>query len=266
MHKVKPKGKAPKSAKAQAPQVMTVNPAVDPEKAKAQAAAIFSKPLEPGKGRLLDIVNSGGGLPTTLKNAPLQHIRFGASEEMDIRGDIRDLSYIPAESCDAVWNAGSLPYLYAHEVGPVLANIHRILKRNAVFLFSVADMQRLGQYAYQGKFEKKLYDSPAGPITTLDLMYGHAASIAHGQFDRAIRTGFISSSIANKLTRVGFGDVEVKREALMLHVTARKVQAVPANKPRVRYIDEDVNKMMRARDEISKAPEIWNVDLSALKK
>lgn len=264
MHKVKSKSSKTKAA-SQA-HVMVTNTAIDKEKGKAQAKAIFAKLPLPGKGIVLDIVNGGSKLPATLTKAPLTPVRFGTEEGFDIQGDIRDLSYIPSDSCDAVWNAGSLPYLYAHEVTPVLNEIYRVLKKNAVFLCSVPDMQRLGQYAYQGKFEKALYHSPAGPITTLDLMYGHAASIAHGQFERAIHTGFIASSIANKLTRAGFGDVEVKREALMLHVTARKVQAVPADKPRIRYIDEDVNKMMRARDEINKAPEIWKADISALKK
>lgn len=270
MHKIKSKAK-PKTAKASAgkvPAAPSVATSVDREKGKAQAAAIFAALAKsPQTKVVLNIANAGSKLPPAIARLGFQEIRFGSEGDgAQVIGDIRDLSYIPDDSCDIVWNANSLCYLYAHEVPAVLRQIHRVLKPKGMFLALVPDMQRLGTELAKGKLEKVLYKSPAGPITAMDMIYGHVASLTQGRRDMEVQSGFTAPTMANKLVRVGFGDVEIRREGFALHINARKVQAVPADKPHVRYVDDDTNKMMRIRDEIDKEPEIWQADLSPLKK
>ena len=211
---------------------------------------------EKGKRVVLNIVNSNVGLPLMFKAPEWQEII--ASKEVPnahLPISIKELSEVPGESCNAIWNAGSLSYLYAHEVMPALKECYRILQPGGILVFTVSDLQRIGQVMGQNKLEQELYRSPAGPVAPIDLLYGHRGAIRSGHADLQIKTGFTAPSIAHKLTPLGFGDVEITREGWTLKIVARKVAASPADKPRIRVHEEDLNETMRKRDTIDKKPE-----------
>ena len=211
--------------------------------------------LEQGKKIVLNIVNSGAALPKTFRSEEWQEIVVSKEIPNAISLDIRELSALPGESCNVIWNAGSLSYLYAHEVVPVLTECYRILQPKGVLLLQVADLQRIGEIMAQGKLENALYNSPAGPIAAIDLLFGHRGSLSAGNKKAQTHTGFAARTIPHKLTPLGFGEVEVTREGWMLRVMARKITASPADKPLIRIREEDLNEKMRIRDTIEKNPE-----------
>jgi len=61
----------------------------------------------------------------------------------------------------------------------------------------------------KGQLEETLYVSPAGPISALDMVYGHRPSIQQGNEYMAHHTGFTARSLAQKLSRAGFEKVSV---------------------------------------------------------
>ncbi len=230
------------------------------KKTKAPAAVKTKKiemPVrEAGKKQVLNIINAGVKLPPAYN--PQQWQEITASKEVigaHLPLGITELAALPDACVDAVFNMGSLSYLYAHEVIPALQHCYRILRHGGTFVFSVSDLQKVGQALAQGKPERELYRAPAGSICAIDLLYGHRGSIMNGRTDLQIKTGFTAASIAQKLTPLGFGEVEVRRDVWMLHIVARKIDAEPKDKPLIRVHEEDMNEMMRKRDNIVRNPE-----------
>jgi SAM-dependent methyltransferase len=226
-------------------------PAVTVSKAKN----ITLPPLEAGKRFVLNIINANMPLPNAFSPKIWQEVKAAKDKEGALPIDFTELGALPDACVDAIYNAGSLSYLYAHEVIPSLKECYRILRMGGTFMFSVSDLQKIGQALAQGKPEREIYRAPAGSITALDLLYGHRTSIMNGRFDLQIKTGFSASSIAQKLTPLGFGEVEVRRDNTQLHVVARKIDANPKDKPLIRIHEEDMNEMMRKRDNIDRNPE-----------
>ena len=214
---------------------------------------------EKGKKIVLNIVNAGIALPKNFGPDEWQEIVASKEIPNALPIDLRSLASVPSESCNAIWNAGSLCYLYAHEVGAVLKECYRILQAGGILLVNVTDLQRVGQMIGQGKLENELYRSPAGPIAAIDLLFGHRRTISAGHTQVQIHTGFTASSIAHKLTPLGFGEVEITREGWLMYVMARKVVASPPDKPMIRVREEELNETMRKRDNIEKAPEMLKI-------
>lgn len=221
----------------------------------SKAKNVKLPPLAAGKRFVLNIVNANVSLPPAFNPTIWQEVKASPQVEGALPIDITGLGALPDACVDAIYNAGSLSYLYAHEVVPALKECYRILRAGGSFMFSVSDLQKIGQLLGQGRPEREVYRAPAGSITALDLLYGHRASIMNGRFDLQIKTGFSASSIAQKLTPLGFGEVEVKRDNTQLHIVARKIDANPKDKPLVRIHEEDMNEMMRKRDDIVRNPE-----------
>ena len=225
-----------------------------------QSAALKWPPREPGKKLVLHLINANSKLPKSFDPAQWQEVT--ASKEMesaDVPLDICGLAAVADESCDAIWNVASLCYLQAHEVVPVLKECFRILRPSGSLMLNLPDLQRVGQSLAQGKLEHELYRSPAGPITAIDLLFGHRASLRDGYQHLQVRTGFVAGTIVHKLTPLGFGEVEVTREGWLLHVVARKIPASPPDKPLIRIHEEDLNKTMQLRDKIEKNPEFMKI-------
>jgi SAM-dependent methyltransferase len=133
--------------------------------------------------------------------------------EPDIVGNIVEMSGVASESVDAVWSSHNLEHVYAHEVPSVLSEFHRVLRPGGRALVTMPDLQSIGEAIARGKLEDPLYDSPAGPIAAIDMLYGHSASITGGNEYMAHRTGFTARTLKAKLARAGFVSIEVHRGA-----------------------------------------------------
>jgi|GEM_PF-3691545 len=56
------------------------------------------------------------------------------------------------------------------------------------------------------------YQSPAGPIAPLDMLYGHRPALARGNLYMAHRTGFTLTSLMNMFRTAGFGSSIGRRQ------------------------------------------------------
>ena len=86
----------------------------------------------------------------------------------------------------------------------ILENYHRILKRDGIVFIICSDLHDISQKISDGLLHRDAYESPAGPITYYDVLFGHTASIAHGLTSAAHRSGYTKDSLADALGQAGF--------------------------------------------------------------
>ncbi len=135
-----------------------------------------------------------------------------ASVAPDIVASITDMAPVRSASFDAVWSSHNLEHLYPHEVALALAEFRRVLRPGGVAYMTMPDLQQVAELVARDGLCDLAYVSPAGPVTPLDMLYGHGASLAAGNSFMGHRTGFTASSLEAALLAAGFGSARVVRD------------------------------------------------------
>lgn len=154
-----------------------------------------------------------------------RHVRIDVDPAVqpDVVADLTDLSAFADNSADAIWTSHCIEHLYRHQVAPALAEIRRVLKPDGFVVVIVPDVQWIARYVVEDRMSEPIYDSPAGPITAHDILFGHGRSIAQGNAHMAHRTGFTPSSIAESIKEAGFPACVIRRRPhFELMAVARK--------------------------------------------
>ena len=147
---------------------------------------------------------------------PWQEIRYDIDEGVspDIVGSMTDMSVIEDEYCDAVYSSHNIEHLYAHEVPLALAEFLRVLKPKGIAVITCPDLQSVCELVAQDRLTEAAYDSPAGPIAPIDILYGLRTSMAQGNLYMAHRCGFTERVLAGTMRSSGFSNtVSLKRPA-----------------------------------------------------
>jgi len=169
------------------------------------------------KGKNLQLLHVGSGqsrresLPHFFQSAQWNEIRLDIDPQVnpDILGSILDLSAVPDASVDAIWSSHNLEHVNSFEVPLALAEFRRVLKPRGFVLITVPDLRAITKYVANNDLDQPLYQSAAGPITAMDVMFGHQTSIANGNHYMAHRTGFTSNLLGKVLLDAGFSEVRV---------------------------------------------------------
>jgi hypothetical protein len=125
----------------------------------------------------------------------------------DVVCDARDLTTLPPAQYDAVYCSHNLEHYYRHDVPKVLAGFRHMLKDDGFAEIRVPDLADLMQTVVRRGLDVDdfLYQSPAGPITVRDVLYGLGAEIERSGNDFwAHKTGFTKKSLTAMLVRCGF--------------------------------------------------------------
>ena len=128
----------------------------------------------------------------------------------DVVCDARELATLPAAQYDAVYCSHNLEHYYHHVVPKVLRGFRHVLKSGGFTLIRVPDMQEVLQIMVERELdiEDVLYQSPAGPITVHDVIYGYGKEIERSGHDfYAHKTGFTPKSLTQALQAGGFPHV-----------------------------------------------------------
>ena len=141
--------------------------------------------------------------------------------------DLTDMQVISDGSVDAVYSSEAIENLYPHEVPLALREMYRVLKPTGFTLIRLPDLQEVARHVAAGKLEEPLYISPVGPITPLDILYGHRPSLASGNAFKSPRTGFTSTTLAAALINAGFGAAIVQRDSAAFRLTALAFRSLP---------------------------------------
>lgn len=133
--------------------------------------------------------------------------------EPDIVASMLDMSSIENQSFDAIFSSHNLEHLHAHEVPVALREFRRVLKDDGFLVVTCPDIQEVCRIVGEGKLLTPLYQSPAGPIAPLDILYGHRRSIADGNRFMAHKCAFTLEVLLETIRDVGFASAAGYRRA-----------------------------------------------------
>jgi len=138
-----------------------------------------------------------------------QEIRFDIDPSVnpDVIGTMTDMSAVDAGSVDAIFSSHNIEHLYAHEVPVALSEFHRVLNQDGFVVITCPDLQSVAKLVAEDKLLEPAYQSPAGPIAPLDILYGFRASMARGNLFMAHRCGFTQKVLHGTLSAAGFKSV-----------------------------------------------------------
>ena len=133
-------------------------------------------------------------------------IRFDIDESRnpDIIGTIVDLSLVETGSIDAVYSAYNLDHIYPHEVPIALKEFFRVLKNDGIAVIKCPDIQSVCEAIGKDKLVDTFYESPVGPISPIDILFGNRKAVAKGNEFMAKKGGFIYSVLDRALHQAGF--------------------------------------------------------------
>jgi predicted SAM-dependent methyltransferase len=127
-----------------------------------------------------------------------------SSVQPDVIGTMIDMKAVVDASVDAVFSSHNIEHLYPHEVSIALAEFHRVLKPDGFVLLTCPDLQSVCARVANDQLTDAAYQSGMGPITPVDILYGHRASMKAGNLYMAHRCGFTKKVLASSLSSAGF--------------------------------------------------------------
>lgn len=130
----------------------------------------------------------------------------------DVVCDARAMTSLPPAAYDAVYCSHNLEHYHRHDVPKVLAGFRHVLKPDGFVHVRVPDIGAVMQAAVYKNLDidDLLYQSPAGPITVRDVIYGWGVEIERSGNDFfAHKTGFTAKSLTRVLQACGFANLFV---------------------------------------------------------
>lgn len=166
-----------------------------------------------------DVLHVGCGsatlakMPAGFQDGSWREVRFDINPAVrpDLVGTISDMTAVASDSVDALYSSHNLEHVETFEVAAVLAEFKRVLKPDGFAVVTCPDLEAVAAHLVGGKLAEPLYVSPSGPITPLDILYGHGAAIANGETYMAHRTGFTSETLRVHAMNAGFGGFGIRR-------------------------------------------------------
>jgi SAM-dependent methyltransferase len=165
-------------------------------------------------------------LPDFLTGPEWNEVRFDIDPDVDpdVVGTIVDMVNVESESADALWSSHNLEHIFDHEVALALGEFHRVLRPGGTAYVQVPDLEAPAREILKGRLDRTFYESPAGPIRPLDMLYGLGSSIATGKHYMAHRCGFTRQTLSSRMRKVGFATVHVISKDYSLWATATRAR------------------------------------------
>jgi len=135
-----------------------------------------------------------------------QEVRFDIDKSVnpDIEGTLTDMSKVRSGSVDAIYSSHNLEHIYAHEVPLALAEFYRVLTPSGIVVITCPDLQSVCAAVSAKGLVEPLYTSPSGPISAIDILYGHRGYMAQGNLYMAHKGGFTLATLKDGLLAAGF--------------------------------------------------------------
>jgi len=177
--------------------------------------------------KLLNVGGNNKAIALPPQYASFEHLLLDIDPKgkPDIVCDARELAKLPGGQFDAVYCAHNLEHYYRHDVPKVLAGFLHVLKDGGFAHIRVPDMAEVMRASVERglDIEDVLYESEAGPIMVLDVIYGHADQIERsGEDFYAHKTGFTKKTLLAALHGAGFAKAFSKLGALEIDALAFK--------------------------------------------
>ena len=153
-----------------------------------------------------------------------KEIRFDIDKNVnpDIVGTLTDMKSVETGSVDAVYSSHNIEHIFPHEVPIALREFYRVLKEDGIVVITCPDLQSAGKALTQDKLFETLYESPMGPVTAFDVLFGHRKTTADGNVFMIHKGGFTYSTLDMAFYKAGFKARCGKRVAFALYLVAFK--------------------------------------------
>lgn len=153
--------------------------------------------------------SNGARVPPAFQSSAWREIRLDIdpANEPDIVGSMLDMAAVADASVDALYSAHNIEHVHAHEVPAALAEFLRVLRPDGYAVITCPDLQAVAALVAEDKLGEPAYQSPAGPITPLDILYGHGAALAAGHQAMAHKCGFTLKTLTAASHQAGFQTV-----------------------------------------------------------
>jgi len=186
------------------------------EATDSSSSSSASEPLSGVAGRAIRRVLNVGGNNKEIPIPPYYEGWDHLLLDIDPRGDpdivcdARLLGELAPQQFGAIYCSHNLEHYFQHDAVKVLAGFHHVLKDDGFVDIRVPDMGALMRLVVANgmDIEDLLYESPAGPIHVIDVMYGLRSEIegsGHDFFSH--KTGFTEKSLTRHLSHSGFAPV-----------------------------------------------------------
>jgi len=176
--------------------------------------------------RLLN-VGSGGSkdVPEIYKGWNQDSLDIDPRVNPDIVCDARELRTLRPSKYDGVICFQNLEHFHRHEVPVVLKGFLHVLKPSGFAHIAVPDMSAVFEALASGRDINEIwYNSPGGPISFHDVIYGWGKMISQGNLYYCHKTGFLENSLAKTLSEAGFVKVMTASDGMNLLAFAFKSQ------------------------------------------
>lgn len=160
--------------------------------------------------KVLNVGGNSKAIPLPDHYAGYEHLLLDIDPRgsPDILCDARTLTTLEPRQFDAIYCAHNLEHYYRHDVRRVLAGFLHVLKDDGFAEVHVPDIDEVMRVTVAKglDIDDVLYDSLAGPIAVIDVLYGLGTEIEEsGQDFFAHKTGFTRKSLTKALEIAGFG-------------------------------------------------------------
>jgi ubiquinone/menaquinone biosynthesis C-methylase UbiE len=162
--------------------------------------------------RVLNVGGNNKAIPLPPQYADFEHLLLDIDPNgsPDIVCDARNLITLKADQFDAVYCSHNLEHYFRHDVPKVLTGFLHVLKDGGFAQIKVPDISEVMRITVeQGlDIDDVLYESSAGPIMVLDVLYGYSNEIERSEHDFfAHKTGFTQKSLLSVLQKCGFSKI-----------------------------------------------------------
>ncbi len=184
-------------------------------------------------GRVLNVGGGSKAIPLPPQYADFEHLLLDIDPRgsPDIVCDARELTALEGGRFDAVYCSHNLEHYYRHDVARVLAGFLHVLKDGGFAQIRVPDIAAVMRTSVERglDIDDVLYQSAAGPIMVLDVLYGYSVEIQRSGRDfYAHKTGFTEKSLLAALQRSGFSKMYSAAADIEISVLAFKGRPDPA--------------------------------------
>jgi len=188
--------------------------------------------------KVLNVGGNSKAIPLPPQYSEFEHLLLDIDPKgsPDIVCDARNLTTLESGQFDAVYCSHNLEHYYRHDVQRVLAGFLHVLKDGGFAHIRVPDIQELMRITIDRglDIDDVLYQSPAGPIMVLDVLYGYSVEIERSKKDFfAHKTGFTHKSLLKALQKAGFS--KIYSAARNLEVSALAFKVAPDDDTRLLF-------------------------------
>lgn len=150
------------------------------------------------RGNLLHIGAGGGPLPDWAHGVQETTLDIDPKHNPDILASMVELGQIG--KYDFVYSCHCLEHVFPHEVKKSLKEMNRVLIPGGTAIAIVPDLDGIKPN------HDVIYESPAGPVCGMDIIYGMAKLIEDNPY-MAHKTGFTMESLKAEFKEAGFENI-----------------------------------------------------------